>query len=62
MKRELYNDLILWKNKSFREPLLIQGVRQVGKTYLVNQFGQTKYENFIYLNFEKDDTLKVICS
>lgn len=58
MKRTLYNDLLLWKNSRNRKPLLLQGARQVGKTFLVNEFGNNEYPDFVYLNFEQDPDLK----
>ncbi len=62
MKRTLYKNFLLWKNSSNRKPLLLQGARQVGKTYLVNEFGNNEYSNFIYLNFEQDPDLKTLFS
>lgn len=41
MKRDIYNQLLNWKNKSQRKPLILNGARQVGKTYILKQFGQT---------------------
>ena len=58
MKRAIYLDLIKWKNSNDRKPLLLQGARQVGKTYLINQFGKQEYSNFVYLNFEQDSELR----
>ena len=60
MKRNLFNELILWKNSNNRKPLLLQGARQVGKTYLINEFGKKEYSNYIYLNFEQDPDLKTL--
>lgn len=60
MKRILYNYLIEWKNSNNRKPLLLQGARQVGKTYLVNEFGKKEYEHFIALNFEENPGLKTL--
>jgi len=60
MKRTLYKKLLLWKNNRNRKPLLLQGARQVGKTYLVSEFGHNEYSNFIYLNFEQDPDLKTL--
>jgi predicted AAA+ superfamily ATPase len=60
MKRELFKQLIEWKNKPNRKPLLLQGARQVGKTYLVNQLGKEEYEQFISLNFEREPQLKIL--
>lgn len=57
MERKLYEQLLDWKNSAKRKPLLLQGARQVGKTYLVRQFGQKEYANFIELNFEKNAEL-----
>lgn len=52
MKREIINDLIKWKELENRKPLIIHGARQVGKTYIVKQFGKENYDNLIYVNFE----------
>lgn len=52
MKREIINDLIKWKNLKKRKPLIIHGARQVGKTYIIKQFGKENYDNLIYVNFE----------
>ncbi len=57
MKRILYKNLLDWKGDSNRKPLLLQGARQVGKTYLINEFGNTEYANFVYLNFEQNPGL-----
>lgn len=57
MKRTLYKNLITWKNGTKRKPLLLQGARQVGKTYLVNEFGHNEYSNYVYLNFEQNPNL-----
>jgi len=54
MKRNLYANLLQWKDKSNRKPLLLQGARQVGKTYLITAFGKNEFKNFVYLNFEQD--------
>ena len=58
MKRTLYNSLLDWKNSPKRKPLLLQGARQVGKTWLVNEFGKNEYSNYIYLNFEQNPNLQ----
>ena len=52
MKRNAMQELITWKNKKNRKPLLIYGARQVGKTYLVKEFGKTYFKDIIYVNFE----------
>lgn len=62
MKRSLYMKLLEWKNSSNRKPLLLQGARQVGKTYLVKEFGKNRYTNFVNLNFEEKPDLKALFS
>ena len=52
MKREIISELLKWKNSNNRKPLIIHGARQVGKTYIVKQFGKENYDNLIYVNFE----------
>lgn len=52
MKREIINNLMKWKESENRKPLIIHGARQVGKTYIVKQFGKENYDNLIYVNFE----------
>lgn len=58
MKRKIYTDLLEWKNSINRKPLILQGARQVGKTYIVNLFGGNEYANVVYCNFEKEQGLK----
>jgi predicted AAA+ superfamily ATPase len=58
MERALQRELIAWKNKSSRMPLILQGARQVGKTYLMRWFGQTQFSNFTYFNFDERPELK----
>ena len=60
LKRNAISDLIQWKNNPKRKPLVIRGARQVGKTWLMQEFGQTCYEDFVYLNFDEEDELKSI--
>jgi len=48
---------LLWKKNQRRKPLLLQGARQVGKTYLVEVFGNKEYANFFKFNFEQDSDL-----
>jgi predicted AAA+ superfamily ATPase len=52
MQRELLQILIKWKEKGDRKPLIIRGARQVGKTWLLKEFGKTHYNNIAYVNFE----------
>jgi uncharacterized protein len=60
MERLIYSELKKWKTDPKRKPLLLQGARQIGKTFIVNQFGKNEYKNYIRLNFEEDDNLKDI--
>jgi predicted AAA+ superfamily ATPase len=57
MKRKIYDKLIRWKNNPLRKPLLLQGARQVGKTWIVKKFGSQEFDELIYLNFEQDPEL-----
>ena len=50
MKRRLYNSLKEWKKKPFRKPLVLEGARQVGKTWLLKEFGRNEFENMVYVN------------
>ena len=52
MEREIIKDLIKWKESKNRKPLIVHGARQVGKTYIIKQFGKKYYDNLIYVNFE----------
>jgi len=54
MKRHLLRNLIQWKQQKIRKPLILKGVRQTGKTYLLNQFGQSEFKACHYLNFERN--------
>ncbi|MDX8431647.1 MAG: AAA family ATPase [Candidatus Algichlamydia australiensis] len=57
MKRDIYKSLEEWKKSPRRKPLIINGARQVGKTYALKHFGQTAYKKFVYFNFEKSEKL-----
>lgn len=57
MKRTAYNQLLAWKQKENRKPLIIKGARQVGKTWLMKEFGKKEYETVAYINFEKETLL-----
>lgn len=54
MKRYAITQLKEWKNKKNHKPLILQGARQVGKTWLMKEFGKTEFTKVIYVNFEKD--------
>ena len=60
MKRDIYKLLIEWKNETNHKPLLLRGSRQVGKTFVINEFGINEFESFIVLNFERNPEYKDI--
>ncbi len=57
MYRKAYEDLFRWKTSKTRKPLIVQGARQVGKTYLILEFARNEYENVAYFNFETTPSL-----
>ena len=57
MKRYITEKLIEWKNSKERKPLILKGARQVGKTYILKEFGENNYDNVAYFNFDHDDGL-----
>lgn len=57
MKRKISQFLIEWKNNPYRKPLILQGARQVGKTYSILEFGRNNYENVAYFNFETNPSI-----
>ena len=70
MKRAIYRDLLKWKNDPDKKPLILFGARQVGKTWILKEFGKNEYENLVYINcdnnkvmmdaFEDYDTERII--
>lgn len=60
LKRNAIQKLIKWKSDEERKPMVLKGARQVGKTWLMKEFGQTYYENYVYFNFDEEDDLKSI--
>jgi predicted AAA+ superfamily ATPase len=57
MRRSLYKELLKWKNSASRKPLILQGARQVGKTWLMQEFARNEFEEVAYLNFESSARL-----
>jgi len=57
MKRRIYNELVKWKNSSGRMPLIVNGARQVGKSYILQEFGRQEFESYIIVNLEIDKAL-----
>jgi len=60
MERIAMKELISWKNKPGRKPLIIRGTRQVGKTWLMKEFGKNEYSQTVYVNFESSKLLKTL--
>ena len=58
MERLLMQELVKWKGKQNRKPLIIKGARQVGKTWLMKEFGKRCFENVVYINFENNRRMK----
>lgn len=54
MKRKLLDNLIEWKNRDGHKPLILEGARQVGKTWLMQEFGRTQYKKVAYINFDRN--------
>ena len=58
MQRKIMNKLAEWRaSKSKHLPLLLYGARQVGKTYILQEFGKQYFQNTVYVNFEEDKIL-----
>ena len=57
MKRFILSELIKWKESKYRKPLILKGARQIGKTYILKQFGEENYEGVAYFNFDHDEGL-----
>lgn len=62
MDRLIFDDLVTWKDSSDRKPLLLEGVRQCGKTYILKEFGSREFEDSVYCNFEEDPRLGSVFS
>jgi len=60
LKRNAIEDLVKWKSAEERKPMVLKGARQVGKTWLMKEFGRNYYENYVYFNFDEEDELKSI--
>jgi predicted AAA+ superfamily ATPase len=60
VKRFLYRQLLAWKSSENRKPLLLQGARQVGKTFLLKEFASREYQDCAYFNFEQNPELSAL--
>ena len=57
LQRFISQELIKWKNSRYRKPLILKGARQIGKTYILREFGNDNYEDVAYFNFDHDEDL-----
>ncbi len=57
MERKAMQSLIAWKADEERKPMVLKGARQVGKTWLMKEFGKSCYENYVYFNFDEEEAL-----
>mgnify|MGYP002517003657 CR=1 FL=1 len=57
MYRIAIEKLFEWKESKYRKPLIIEGARQVGKTWLMKEFGRKAYKNTVYINFESNSRM-----
>ncbi|MCK5131482.1 MAG: ATP-binding protein [Candidatus Sabulitectum sp.] len=60
MYRKAIEELKYWKEKADRKPIIIQGARQTGKTWLMKEFGHTCYEQYAYINFDNNPRMKTL--
>ena len=62
MEREVYDQLLKWKNSPYRKPLVLNGARQVGKTWILKEFGRREYKNTVYINCDNNPTVSGLFS
>lgn len=60
MERTVYHKLIEWKNSQDRKPLILNGARQVGKTYILKQFGEREYSKFAFFSLDRNDDVRSV--
>ncbi|MGN8800077.1 ATP-binding protein [Candidatus Merdisoma sp. HCP28S3_D10] len=60
MRRNAIQDLVNWKSSEDRKPMVLKGARQVGKTWLMKEFGRNYYDKIAYFNFDEEDELKSV--
>lgn len=58
MERKILNDLCKWKDSKRRKPLILRGARQVGKTWVLQEFGKRYFSDYLYINFERQEEFK----
>lgn len=62
MKRSIYSQLLTWRESPRRKPLMLYGARQVGKTYILKEFGNKEFENMVYVNCYKNPAIQTLFS
>ncbi len=60
MERKIYKQLLEWKNSEFHKPLILNGVRQCGKTYILKDFGKNEFQNLAYISCDRNEELKEV--
>jgi predicted AAA+ superfamily ATPase len=60
MKRKIYNQLLAWKNKKGRMPMIVNGARQIGKTFSISEFGEKEFAGTVYINLETNPDIRQI--
>ena len=60
MERQILSKLEQWKNSLHRKPLILRGARQVGKTWVMKEFGKRFFKNFVYINFDNNAAMKAV--
>ena len=60
MERKIYQELLNWKNTNIKKPLMVIGARQIGKTYIINEFCKKEFKEYIYINLlEQAEIIKI---
>lgn len=59
MKRKVYEQLLEWKSQEHRKPLILNGVRQCGKTYVLKEFGRQEFDSLAYVSCDRNVNLKL---
>lgn len=62
MRRNIYNQLLEWKGSAKRKPLMLYGARQVGKTYILKEFGKNEFDNLVYINCYLNTAVRTLFS
>ena len=60
MQRKIYSKLVEWKNQKCHKPLILNGVRQCGKTYILKEFGKNEFDSLAYISCDRNETLQAV--